>query len=303
MKKRKVITLAIEDSLPSIQRVDDIKTKLESRNYTVELQKTKKPDATSSKNFTDRIKKEEEFIKHLNQKVLESEVDGAVYSLTHFPTNSPPDLILSSITRQDVIRDVLLTPDGSSPTNLPSETIVGLSNHRNAKQLHSIRPELKQEFLFEEPLSQFENWFSNDQKNKALLLPFEDFNTEKFSNHTKTFFVPLKYFVPAPCQGTLSIASLDDTKLSTTLYNLLDNPRSRVEAITERVILSHINSELVPSAGIHATVKGETVHAMVQLFSDSPDKNINTHRDLPIRTYLESATEFAIDLNTMVNEP
>jgi porphobilinogen deaminase len=134
-------------------------------------------------------------------------------------------------------------------------------------------------------------------------LPFEDFNTEKFSNHTKTFFVPLKYFVPAPCQGTLSIASLDDTKLSTTLYNLLDNPRSRVEAITERVILSHINSELVPSAGIYATVKGETVHAMVQLFSDSPDKNINTHRDLPIRTYLESATEFAIDLNTMVNEP
>ena len=140
MKTRKVITLAIEDSLPSIQRVDDIKTKLESRNYTVELQKTKKPDTTSSKNFTDRIKKEEEFIKHLNQKVLESEVDGAVYSLTHFPTNSPPDLILSSITRQDVIRDVLLTPDGSSPTNLPSETIVGLSNHRNAKQLHSIRP-------------------------------------------------------------------------------------------------------------------------------------------------------------------
>ena len=178
MKKRKVITLAIEDSLPSIQRVDDIKTKLESRNYTVELQKTKKPDTTSSKNFTDRIKKEEEFIKHLNQKVLESEVDGAVYSLTHFPTNSPPDLILSSITRQDVIRDVLLTPDGSSPTNLPSETIVGLSNHRNAKQLHSIRPELKQEFLFEEPLSQFENWFSNDQKNKALLLPFEDLNPE-----------------------------------------------------------------------------------------------------------------------------
>ena len=93
--------------------------------------------------------------------MLESEVDGAVYSLTHFPTNSPPELILSSITRQDVIRDVLLTSDGSSLTNLPNETIVGLSNHRNAKQLNSIRPELKQEFLLEEPLSQFENWFSD----------------------------------------------------------------------------------------------------------------------------------------------
>ena len=302
MKKRKVITLAIEDSFSSIQRVDDIKTKLESRNYTVELQKTKKPDTPPSKNFTDRIKKQEKFITHLNQKVLESEVDGAVYSLTHFPTNSPPELILSSITRQDVIRDVLLTFDGSTLSKLPNETIVGLSNHRNAKQLHSIRPELAQEFLFEEPHSQFENWFSHDQKNKALLLPFEDLNPEKFSNQAKTFFVPLKHFVPAPCQGTLSIASLDDTKLSTTLYNLLDNPRSRVEAITERVILSHIDSKLVPSAGIHATVRGETVHVMVQFFSDLPDKNINTHRDLPIRTYLESATEFATDLNTMVNE-
>ena len=66
MKKRKVITLAIEDSFSSIQRVDDIKTKLESRNYTVELQKIKKPDTSTSKNFTDHIKKQEKFL----QKIL-----------------------------------------------------------------------------------------------------------------------------------------------------------------------------------------------------------------------------------------
>ena len=302
MKKRKVITLAIEDSLPSLQHVENIKVKLESRNYTVELQKIKKSDSSPSKNFTEHVKKQEKFIEHLNQKVLNSEVNGAVYPLLHFPKKFPKELILSGITRQDVVRDVLLTPHGNSITNLPHETIVGLFNHRNAKQLNSIQPKLEQEFLFEETPPQFENWFSNDQQNKALLLPFEQLKPEEFSKHTKTFFLPLKHFVPAPCQGTFSVASLDETKLSTTIHNLIDNPRSRVETITERVVLSNLDSKLALSAGIHAIVKGENVRVMVQLFHDSPLKNINTHRDLPIRTYFESAEKFAIDLDIMVNE-
>ena len=95
---------------------------------------------------------------------------------------------------------------------------------------------------------------------------------------------------------------MDETKFSTTIYNLIDNHRSRVETITERVVLSNIDSKLALSAGIHATVKGENVHVMVQLFNDSPQKNINTHRDLPIRTYFESAKKFATDLDVMVNE-
>ena len=302
IKKRKVITLAIEDSLSSHQRVEDLKVKLESRNYIVELQKIKKTDPSPPKNFTERVKKQEKFIEHLNQKVLNSEVDGAVYPLIHFPKKFPKELILSGITRQDVVRDVLLTPDGTSITNLPKETIVGLSNHRNTKQLNSIQPELKQEFLLEETPSQFRNWFSNGQQNKALLLPFEELKPEEFSKNTKTFFLPLKHFVPAPCQGTFSVASMDETKFSTIIYNLIVNHRSRVETITERVVLSNIDSKLALSAGIHATVKGENVRVMVQLFNDSPQKNINTHRDLPIRTYFESAKKFATDLDIMVNE-
>ena len=184
MKKRKVITLAIEDSLSSLQRVEDLKVKLESRNYIVELQKIKKTDPSPPKNFTERVKKQEKFIEHLNQKVLNSEVDGAVYPLIHFPKKFPKELILSGITRQDVVRDVLLTPDGTSITNLPKETIVGLSNHRNTKQLNSIQPELKQEFLLEETPSQFRNWFSNGQQNKALLLPFEELKPEEFAGRS-----------------------------------------------------------------------------------------------------------------------
>ena len=162
MKKKKVITLAVEDSPSSIQHLNIIKTKLESRNYTLELQKIEAPNPSNSKNLAEYVQKQKQSIESLHDLILNSEVDGAAYNMIHAPLTLPGELILSGTIRQDVVRDILLTTDGGSLTNLSSNKIVGISNHRNSLQLKSVREDLEQEFSFENIYSKFQDWFSNN---------------------------------------------------------------------------------------------------------------------------------------------
>ena len=68
--------------------------------------------------------------RNIDKEDLEGELwsvhSGGFYNINKLkgpPKKFPKELILSGITRQDVVRDVLLTPDGTSITNLPKETL------------------------------------------------------------------------------------------------------------------------------------------------------------------------------------
>ncbi|GGL47456.1 hydroxymethylbilane synthase [Halocalculus aciditolerans] len=102
--------------------------------------------------------------------------------------------------------------------------------------------------------------------------------------------------VPAPGQGALAVTAVEGD-LADTLHDVLDHPRSRVETTVERIVLEELGGGCIAPLGVHAFVKGETVRAEVQVFSEDGSESVTEGRDLPADDYAAAARALADDLD------
>ena len=297
MPKRKVITFAVEDSFSSLKRVDEFKSKFQSSRYIIEFIKIKNTFQESGKSAKKNIQNRQAFIEQLNEKVLGSDVDGAVHSFVNFPIDFPNDLIVAAVNRKDIVGDILVSQNKTNISEISDTIVIGTNNVRNINQLSLIRNEQPHELLTDSSFTQSLDWYSSNKKGKALIVSHDDFIFSESPNNFNFSRLPLRDFTPAPGQGSIAIVTLDETKPSKLIHASLDNPRARVETMAEHIVFSNMAPKKSANAGIHAIVRGEYVHITVQLFGKKPDEYMYTYRDLPIRTYAESAKEFSKELN------
>lgn len=89
-----------------------------------------------------RLGKTGAFVRSLDEKVLDGDVDAAVHSMKDVPTEEPPELVIAAVPERAPQADVLVTPDGKSLADLPAGATVGTSSLRRAAQIRAERPEL-----------------------------------------------------------------------------------------------------------------------------------------------------------------
>ncbi|MFW5903442.1 MAG: hydroxymethylbilane synthase [Halolamina sp.] len=87
------------------------------------------------------------FVRALDERVLEGEVDAAVHSLKDLPTEQPDDLVVAAVPRRESPLDVVVTPDGDALADLPPGSTVGTSSLRRGAQVLARRPDLDVEPL------------------------------------------------------------------------------------------------------------------------------------------------------------
>jgi hydroxymethylbilane synthase len=87
------------------------------------------------------------FVRSLDRKVLDEELEGAVHSMKDMPTDQPDELVVAGIPERGPANDVLVTPGGVSLAKLPSGATVGTSSLRRGAQLLAERPDLEIEPL------------------------------------------------------------------------------------------------------------------------------------------------------------
>ncbi len=87
------------------------------------------------------------FVRSLDQKVLDGEVDAAVHSMKDMPTDQPAELVVAGIPERASATDVLVTPDGTKLEHLPPGATVGTASLRRGAQILAERPELEIEPL------------------------------------------------------------------------------------------------------------------------------------------------------------
>ncbi|MFB9805317.1 hydroxymethylbilane synthase [Haladaptatus pallidirubidus] len=143
----KEITLATRGSDLAIQQSGEVKAALEDRRFSVELVEV----ATTGDKLDDalitELGKTGAFVRDLDQRVLDGEVDGAIHSMKDMPTEHPSELIVAGVPERASANDVLITPDGKPIDALPEGAVVGTSSLRRKAQLLNHRPDLTVEPL------------------------------------------------------------------------------------------------------------------------------------------------------------
>jgi hydroxymethylbilane synthase len=113
--------------------------------------------------------------------------------------------------------------------------------------------------------------------------------------HVRYERLPLSRFVPAPGQGALAVTALDG-EFAEAVHDQVDHPRTRAETTVERTVLETLGGGCVAPVGIHATLRGEYVHAAVRVLSRDGTEEVRATRDLPVGDHAETARAFAEDL-------
>ncbi|WP_265109520.1 hydroxymethylbilane synthase [Halosolutus halophilus] len=147
MRTRGTLRLATRGSALARRQASLVKEALEDRRYEVELVTVETTGDQIRDELIHRLGKTGAFVRELDERVLEGDVDGAIHSMKDMPTEQPEELITAAIPERGRPGDVLVTPEGTTLDDLPDGAIVGTSSLRRRAQLLSERADLEVEPL------------------------------------------------------------------------------------------------------------------------------------------------------------
>ena len=130
-----------------MRQAGEVKAALEDRRFEVELVEVETTGDQLDDRLITELGKTGAFVRSLDRKVLDGELDGAIHSMKDMPTEHPDDLVVAAVPERASARDVLVTPEGITLDELPSGATVGTSSLRRKAQLLNERSDLTVEPL------------------------------------------------------------------------------------------------------------------------------------------------------------
>lgn len=125
-----------------MRQANEVTAALEDRRFDVDIE----PVETEGDRVTDALiqdlGKTGAFVRALDERVLEGEVDAAVHSLKDVPTDSPEELVVAAVPRRTTPGDAFVTPEGTMLRDMPEGATVGTASLRRRAQVLNQRPDL-----------------------------------------------------------------------------------------------------------------------------------------------------------------
>jgi hydroxymethylbilane synthase len=134
--------LATRGSDLALRQAGTVRERLQGRRLTVDLVEVETTGDELREELIHQLGTTGAFVRALDQRVLDGDVDAAVHSMKDMPTDQPPDLVVAGIPERAPATDVLVTPDGTEFDDLPEGATIGTSSLRRKAQLLSARPDL-----------------------------------------------------------------------------------------------------------------------------------------------------------------
>jgi len=142
MSTRGSLRLATRGSDLALRQAASVRDALVDRRYEVDLVEVETRGDQIRDELIHRLGKTGAFVRALDRRVLDGEVDGAVHSLKDMPTEFPPELQVAAVPERGPPGDVLVTPDGRDIDDLPEAATVGTASMRRQAQLLARREDL-----------------------------------------------------------------------------------------------------------------------------------------------------------------
>ncbi|CQR49254.1 Porphobilinogen deaminase [Haloferax massiliensis] len=141
------LRLATRGSALARAQAASVQGALASRRLDVELVEVETTGDRIQDELIHRLGKTGAFVRALDERVLDGEVDAAVHSMKDMPTEKPADLVVAGVPERAPAGDVLVTAEGHDIDDLPEGAVVGTSSLRRQAQLLNYREDLEVEPL------------------------------------------------------------------------------------------------------------------------------------------------------------
>jgi hydroxymethylbilane synthase len=203
------------------------------------------------------------FTKELEVALMDNAIDCAVHSLKDLPTELPDGLTLGAIPVRVDPRDVLVTNDGVSLSDLAAGAVVGTSSLRRAAQLRNHRSDIEIVDL----RGNIDTRVGRVRDGDIDAAILASAGIQRLALDVRTAPIEESDIVPAPGQGALGIEVREGDTETEGILASIKNDTATAEVTAERTCLAILEGGCQVPLGIRATLDGETLNARARVCS------------------------------------
>jgi hydroxymethylbilane synthase len=207
-------------------------------------------------------KSKDVFVKAIEEKLLEGEIDIAVHSLKDMPVQIQDQLTIAAIPMREDPRDALISAKGAKLADLPGAARIGTSSLRRKAQLQLVRPDLNIVEIRGNVGTRIEKMRRLNLD--AIILAYSGLKRLGLQDIVTEVLDP-QVMLPAAGQGALAVESRRDDEELIKLVKAIEDRNTRIEVEAERYLLSKIGGGCNVPAAAYAQVTGKrlTLEGMV----------------------------------------
>ncbi|MDW7733431.1 MAG: hydroxymethylbilane synthase [Methanolobus sp.] len=260
---------------------------------------TRKIIKTTGDTFTDRPLHEVEgvgaFVRELDDRMLEGEIDIAVHSMKDLPTVRPETLSTSAVLKRDSPCDVLLTADGSRLDELPELAVIGTTSMRRRAQILRYRPDLDVQDLRGNINTRIRKL--KDGLYDGILLA--EAGLQRMGWEMDVERLNTDDFCPSANQGTIAVVTLAGTEAEKAT-SMLDHQKTRIETSIERIVVADVEGGCTAPIGSFAEfVNDGELRVLAEVLSLDGSTEVRIDEIIPLEDYVEHARRLAGELVDM----
>ncbi|MGC0371726.1 MAG: hypothetical protein DGJ47_000426 [Rickettsiaceae bacterium] len=203
------------------------------------------------------------FLKELEEKLLNYEIDIAVHSLKDVPGVLPKGLEVSAVLEREDPRDCFVSHKYKSIFDLPLGSVVGSSSVRRKVLINKMRPDLK--------IVQFRGNINTRlaklQKGEvdATILACSGLKRAGLFNSQHCFPIDENVMLPAAGQGIICIENrIGDSKINE-ICLFINHMRTFQVAQAERGFLTYLDASCRTPMSAYAVIQGEKIQTKYML--------------------------------------
>ncbi|WP_407357133.1 hydroxymethylbilane synthase [Methanolobus sp. WCC5] len=260
---------------------------------------TRKIIKTSGDTFTDRPLHEVAgvgaFVRELDDRMLEGEIDISVHSMKDLPTVRPEELSTSAVLKRDSPFDVLLTMDGTRMDELPEEAVLGTTSMRRRAQILRYRPDLHVQDLrgnINTRIRKLEEGLYD-----GILLA--EAGLQRMGWEMNVQRLDPQFFCPSANQGTIAVVTPAKSEAEEITSNL-DHQQTRIETHVERIAIADVEGGCTAPIGSFAHfINDDEISICCEVLALDGSEHVRIEEVIPVQNYQDHAKMIARGLVQM----
>ncbi|WP_340818978.1 hydroxymethylbilane synthase [Methanolobus sp. WCC4] len=246
---------------------------------------TRKIIKTSGDTFTDRPLHEVAgvgaFVRELDDRMLDGEIDISVHSMKDLPTIRPEELSTSAVLKRDSPYDVLLTNDGSRMDELPEGSVLGTTSMRRRAQILRYRPDLHVQDLrgnINTRIRKLEEGLYD-----GILLA--EAGLQRMGWELDVERLDPQHFCPSANQGTIAVVTPAGTEAEEVTSNL-DHQQTRIETEIERIVTADVEGGCTAPIGSFAHfINEDEISIRCEVLALDGSEHVLIDEVIPVENY------------------
>ncbi len=234
------------------------------------------------------------FLKELEEKLIQNEIDIAIHSLKDVPGILPEELSIVAVLKREDPRDCFVSLKYKSIEEMPYGGVIGSSSIRRRILIQQKRPDLK----FVQFRGNINTRLEKLKNNKidATILASAGLIRAGLFDTSYCYPISIEAMLPATGQGIIGMEIRNDNQAMQKLCKRINHQKTWYLAQAERGFLSYLGASCRTPLSAYAILNGNKIEAKYMLSDEDGIFIRFRNKTCPVRQYNDIGSKVAEEL-------